>query len=154
MALWSPTRYDQHITNAPNSTKPFDDLKMALSPPRQLIPLAAPRPGYAAHVTTLNLSSPDAIVSADSRSHSPTTPEMSQVFLKPLTLVEPSPASLHAPHTLHELQPHPCCLCSQPTQPRRHSLPCSRSSSASLTNGFRSHRPAWHSRMSRSGLPH
>ncbi|KAI0725758.1 hypothetical protein C8Q72DRAFT_888389 [Fomitopsis betulina] len=94
MALWSPTRYDQHVTNAPNSTKPFDDLKMALSPPHQLIPLAAPRPGYAAHVTVLDLSHPDTIISADSCSHSPTTPEMSQAFLKLLMLVKPLPASL------------------------------------------------------------
>ncbi|KAH9841858.1 uncharacterized protein C8Q71DRAFT_700341 [Rhodofomes roseus] len=102
-------RYDQYLngTNAPKGTNPFDDPKRVLSPPRQPIPLAAPRPGYAAPVAALNLSRPDAVASPDSRVRSPTTPEMSQAFPKPLTLVErqSSPASPHFPHTPHELQP-------------------------------------------------
>ncbi|KZT64631.1 hypothetical protein DAEQUDRAFT_732405 [Daedalea quercina L-15889] len=99
--------YDQYLdgANAPKSTNPFDDPKVR-SPP-QPIPLAAPRPGYAAPVAALNLSRPDAIATPDSRVRSPTTPEMSQAFPKPLTLVErqASPASPHFPHTPHELQP-------------------------------------------------
>ncbi|KAH9936684.1 uncharacterized protein B0H18DRAFT_329359 [Fomitopsis serialis] len=101
--------YDQYLdgANAPRGTNPFADPKRALSPPRQPIPLAAPRPGYAAPVAALNLSRPDAVASLDGRSRSPTTPEMSQAFPKPLTLVErqASPVSPHFPHTPHELQP-------------------------------------------------
>ena len=92
--------------NAPKSTNPFDDPKRALSPPRQPIPLAAPKPGYAAPVAALNLSRPDAVATPQSRVRSPTTPEMSQAFPKPLTLVErQSPMSPHFPHTPHELEP-------------------------------------------------
>lgn len=103
-------RYDQYLNgaDAPKSTNPFDDPHYrVLSPPRQPIPLAAPKPGYAAPVAALNLSRPDAIATPQGRVRSPTTPEMSQVFPKPLTLVErQSPSSPHFPHiTPHELEP-------------------------------------------------
>lgn len=101
-------RYDQYLdgANAPKSTNPFDDPRKVLSPPRQPIPLAAPKPGYAAPVAALNLSRPDAVATPQSRVRSPTTPEMSQAFPKPLTLVErQSPMSPHFPHTPHELEP-------------------------------------------------
>ncbi|CAL1712531.1 unnamed protein product [Somion occarium] len=96
---------------------PFDDrnkasLNSTSSAKQQPIPLAAPKPGYAAPVAALKLPSPTA--SPDGRLHSPT--QMSQVGgVKPLTLVTnmngpgspriPPPAAINVPSTPHPLQP-------------------------------------------------
>ncbi|OBZ68727.1 hypothetical protein A0H81_11071 [Grifola frondosa] len=60
---------------------------------QQPIPLAAPKPGYAAPVSALNLARPSPVATPEGRS-----PEMSE-FPKPLTLVS------QLPSTPHPLQP-------------------------------------------------
>ncbi|EED82364.1 predicted protein [Postia placenta Mad-698-R] len=100
--------YDQYLDGnsgpAQASENPFDDSKQ-LKP--QPIPLAAPRPGYAAPVAALNLSRPARAATPEGRQPSPSTPEMSQAYPKPLTLVsrQNSPISGSFPHTPHQLQP-------------------------------------------------
>ncbi|THG97035.1 hypothetical protein EW026_g4895 [Hermanssonia centrifuga] len=90
---------------------PFDDSHRP-TPKQQPIPLAAPRPGYAAPVSALNLSRPSPAASPDGRQPSPS--QMSQIP-KPLMLVSslngptsprlPSPASMNVPSTPHPLPP-------------------------------------------------
>ncbi|KAI0916774.1 hypothetical protein AcW1_007862 [Taiwanofungus camphoratus] len=112
--------YDQYLDGnnqgieAGSLENPFDDSKQLKSPQlqHQLIPLAAPKPGYAAPVAALNLSRPSPVASPDGRQ--PASPEMSQVtYPKPLTLVTQqsspritSPISTGGiPSTPHPLQP-------------------------------------------------
>lgn len=95
---------------------PFDDRhkKSAIDTSRQRmqqpVPLAAPKPGYAANVKALNLSRPSPAASPTGRQPSP---QMSQLRgPKPLTLVNnlnnpriPPPAAISVPSTPHPLQP-------------------------------------------------
>ena len=62
-------RYDQYLNEKEN---PFDDSKRVPQP----IPLAAPRPGYAAPVAALNLARPSPVATPEGRTLS--SPEMSQ----------------------------------------------------------------------------
>ncbi|KAI0081595.1 hypothetical protein K474DRAFT_1567705, partial [Panus rudis PR-1116 ss-1] len=92
---------------------PFDDNHKASLEKKtpQPIPLAAPKPGYAAPVAALNLARPAPAATPDGRLPSP---QMSQVQgPKPLTLVTnmgngsrvPPPAAINVPSTPHPLQP-------------------------------------------------
>ncbi|EMD31411.1 hypothetical protein CERSUDRAFT_119792 [Gelatoporia subvermispora B] len=90
------------------SLNPFDDFQ-----PQQSIPLAAPRPGYAAPVAALNLARPSPVASPEGRQLASPGPEMSQAYPKPLTLVSqqqqnsriPPPQPISIPSTPHPLQP-------------------------------------------------
>ncbi|CCL98414.1 uncharacterized protein FIBRA_00411 [Fibroporia radiculosa] len=105
--------YDQYLDGSgrvPPAENPFDDSKRV---PQQPIPLAAPKPGYAAPVAALNLSRPPRAATPEGKQHIPApapamsmSPEMSQAFPKPLTLVsrQNSPVSPHFPHSPLELQ--------------------------------------------------
>ena len=68
--LTEDCRYDQYLNEKEN---PFDDNKRVPAP---TIPLAAPRPGYAAPVAALNLSRPSPAATPEGRM--PASPEMSQ----------------------------------------------------------------------------
>ena len=88
---------------------PFDDNNRPSEDRKQQpIPLAAPKPGYAAPVAALNLSRPSPVASPEGRQPSP---QMSQVP-KPLMLVNnlntrgpPPPAPIAVPSTPHPLPP-------------------------------------------------
>ncbi|KAI0632485.1 hypothetical protein C8Q77DRAFT_1125941 [Trametes polyzona] len=82
--------YDQYIDEKKDN--PFDDSKQVH--PQPAIPLAAPRPGYAAPVAALNLSRPAPTATPDGRM--PASPEMSEFG-------HSQPASM--PSTPHPLQP-------------------------------------------------
>ncbi|OCH91918.1 hypothetical protein OBBRIDRAFT_487742 [Obba rivulosa] len=109
--------YDEYLddasahshTSGPGPAKslnPFDDFL-----PQRSIPLAAPRPGYAAPVAALNLARPSAVASPEGRMLASPGPEMSQAYPKPLTLVSqqnarvPPPQPISIPSTPHPLQP-------------------------------------------------
>ncbi|KAI1794812.1 hypothetical protein LXA43DRAFT_994387 [Ganoderma leucocontextum] len=62
--------YEQYLYEKEN---PFDDSKRV---PQPAIPLAAPRPGYAAPVAALNLARPSPVATPEGRM--PSSPEMSQ----------------------------------------------------------------------------
>ncbi|KAI0789612.1 hypothetical protein C8Q75DRAFT_806779 [Abortiporus biennis] len=101
-------------TDDEDDDDPFSDSKKASSPSsptRPAIPLAAPKPGYAAPVAALQLPPPSPVASPDGRQPSP---EMSQYGgPKPLTLVTnmnnsprmPPPAAINVPSTPHPLPP-------------------------------------------------
>lgn len=88
---------------------PFDDSHRPSTETvrQQPIPLAAPKPGYAAPVSALNLARPSPAASPEGRQPSP---QMSQVP-KPLMLVNnmntriPPPAAIAVPSTPHPLPP-------------------------------------------------
>lgn len=86
---------------------PFDDSHRPSTETirQQPIPLAAPKPGYAAPVSALNLQRPSPAASPEGRQPSP---QMAQVP-KPLTLVTnmniPPPAAIAVPSTPHPLPP-------------------------------------------------
>lgn len=97
-----------------DSKKPSNDSKQHL--PQQPIPLAAPKPGYAAPVAALNLARPSPTATPDGRQPlSPTSPQMSQMQApRPLVLVgnlngAGSPRSpgtpVGVPSTPHPLMP-------------------------------------------------
>ncbi|PCH39759.1 hypothetical protein WOLCODRAFT_136489 [Wolfiporia cocos MD-104 SS10] len=99
--------YDQYLEGGNATDNPFDDSKQA--PRQQPIPLAAPKPGYAAPVAALNLARPSRAATPEGRqptSSAPLSPEMSQAFPKPLTLVsrQASPVSGNFPQGPHQLQ--------------------------------------------------
>ncbi|KZT09322.1 uncharacterized protein LAESUDRAFT_647164 [Laetiporus sulphureus 93-53] len=109
-------RYDQYLESAkqpPRYDNPFDDSKYMhdVKQPQRAIPIAAPRPGYPAPVAALNLAQPRRAATPEGRQRSPSpsalSPEMSQAFPKPLTLVsrQASPVSGPLHNAPHELQP-------------------------------------------------
>lgn len=98
---------DSHKPSKQQQSYPDEkqQLKQHYQQQQQPIPLAAPKPGYAAPVAALKLPSPAA--SPDGRQHSPNSP------VKPLTLVTNMnaanpripPAAINVPSTPHPLQP-------------------------------------------------
>lgn len=76
---------------------PFDDFD-ARRIQQQPIPLAAPRPGYAAPVAALNLARPSPAATPEGRM--PASPSMSE-YPKPLTLVSQQASLPNTPHPLH-----------------------------------------------------
>ncbi|KAL6308453.1 hypothetical protein BKA93DRAFT_566210 [Sparassis latifolia] len=113
----SPTdaslRYDHYLDDSRgpgvSGQNPFDDSmeykgpRMQMQPQQQPIPLASPKPGYAAPIAALNLAQPSRVAAPDGRQTA--SPEMSQLqFPKPLTLVARQ-GTPSIPSTPHPLQP-------------------------------------------------
>jgi hypothetical protein len=90
---------------------PFDDRHRSMQPLQKPIPLAAPKPGYAAPVSALNIHSP----TTPSPAASPVGRQPSPSGVRPLMLVNnmnnpssprlPSPGGQGVPQTPHPLPP-------------------------------------------------
>lgn len=97
---------------------PFDDRHRSMQPPpsprqpQKLIPLAAPKPGYAAPVSALSINPPSPAASPVGRQLSPSHP-------RPLMLVDQmnNPQSPRSPVGMVPATPHPLPPTITPIQP-------------------------------------